>query len=424
MLKSIRLENVGPTPALALEFGSRLNIFTGDNGLGKSFLLDIVWFTLTRSWPAEVNPRITSGFPARLHTPGEPAKIHFSMKSDRIRSGEYTYREDAWVPKTGRPHMPGLVVYAHVDGSFSVWDPMKNYWQDDDRERRLLRTRAFVFSPRDVWQGLGTKTVRYCNGLLQDVYDWQKDADWKISIFNEILEILSPADCILRLGTPAKMSVMDTRNIPTLVMPYGEVSVQLASAGIRRILSLAYLLTWTLTEHDRNSKLLGKDPVRQVTFLMDEVEAHLHPQWQRKILNGLLAVSAKTLSSPLQIQYFLATHSPLVMTSLEPVFDAAADKWFDFELGADGAVYVTAETFEKKGDANQWLQSEAFDLDSTYSLETSAVMSRMRELINAPLVDPSAVKEQYQELLRVLPVNDTFLLRLQAVCAAKGIALI
>ena len=57
MLKSLRLTNVGPAPTMDLEFGARLNLLTGDNGLGKSFLLDIAWWSLTRKWPAEINPK-------------------------------------------------------------------------------------------------------------------------------------------------------------------------------------------------------------------------------------------------------------------------------------------------------------------------------------------------------------------------------
>ena len=56
MILRLIMSNVGPASSMELNFGSRLNLLTGDNGLGKSFLLDIIWWSMTRKWPAEVNP--------------------------------------------------------------------------------------------------------------------------------------------------------------------------------------------------------------------------------------------------------------------------------------------------------------------------------------------------------------------------------
>ena len=62
MLKQLKITNVGPAN-IELEFADRLNLITGDNGLGKSFLLDIAWWAMTRKWPAEVNPKLTAIWP-------------------------------------------------------------------------------------------------------------------------------------------------------------------------------------------------------------------------------------------------------------------------------------------------------------------------------------------------------------------------
>ncbi len=47
MLEYLKLENVGPAPRMEVEFAPRVNLITGDNGLGKSFLLDTAWRALT-----------------------------------------------------------------------------------------------------------------------------------------------------------------------------------------------------------------------------------------------------------------------------------------------------------------------------------------------------------------------------------------
>ena len=58
MLERLVLHHVGPAPALELDFTARLNILTGDNGPGKSFVLDVAWWALTGTW---------AGLPAAPH---------------------------------------------------------------------------------------------------------------------------------------------------------------------------------------------------------------------------------------------------------------------------------------------------------------------------------------------------------------------
>lgn len=48
LAQSQSLSNVGPFKQMDLSFGSWLNVLTGDNGLGKSFFLDLIWFAMTR----------------------------------------------------------------------------------------------------------------------------------------------------------------------------------------------------------------------------------------------------------------------------------------------------------------------------------------------------------------------------------------
>ena len=125
MLKSLNLRGIGPVPNLTASFGSRLNLFTGDNGLGKSFLLDVSFWALTGTWPG-----------GRIAIPSHESKspeIHLAVQSKfkpTTRVARYDFQSQSWSRQRGRPPMPGLVIYAGVDGSFVVWDPARNYWRD------------------------------------------------------------------------------------------------------------------------------------------------------------------------------------------------------------------------------------------------------------------------------------------------------
>ena len=121
MLKSLELENVGPASRMMLELAPRLNLLTGDNGLGKSFLLDVAWWALTRRWPQEVNQDMISGFPARPRCRKGSAFIRFTGhgRTQPVESEwKYSQKNESWIGTPGRPWLPGLVVYAHADGSF------------------------------------------------------------------------------------------------------------------------------------------------------------------------------------------------------------------------------------------------------------------------------------------------------------------
>ena len=50
MIRHLETTNIGPTEHLEMQFAPRLNLMTGDNGLGKSFLLDIIWWCMTKFW--------------------------------------------------------------------------------------------------------------------------------------------------------------------------------------------------------------------------------------------------------------------------------------------------------------------------------------------------------------------------------------
>jgi hypothetical protein len=127
MLKSLKLHEVGLVPELTASFGERLNIITGDNGLGKSFLLDVCFWTLTETWPGGrmAMPDINSAEPTIT------CEIQSRTKSV-AREAKYNFRSQSWTRQRGRPPMPGIVIYAGVDGSFAVWDPARNYWCDSN----------------------------------------------------------------------------------------------------------------------------------------------------------------------------------------------------------------------------------------------------------------------------------------------------
>lgn len=422
MFKELRLKNVGPASSMALDFGDRLNLITGDNGLGKSFLLDIIWWSLTRKWPAEINPRLNVGKKVLPQSSGE-ASISFKFsgkKKPEDYTSKYQRREQSWTGRAGRPANPGLVLYAMTDGSFAVWDPARNYWKKQGNIDVQERRPAYVFAPQEVWQGLEADGSVLCNGLVDDLASWQKEKGEAFTLIQKVLKTLSPSrNETLALGDLVRISLDDARDIPTIRMPYGQdVPVIHASSGIRRILALAYFLIWAWQEHKMAAKLLDEEPTQQVIFLIDEVESHLHPSWQRSVIPSLLKVMEELATGP-DVQVVTATHSPLIMASAKPLFDGGKDAWFDLDF-RDQAVILTKRDFVRQGDAARWLTSEAFDQKGAGSLEAERALEEAALAMSDPNFSKDDALKVDASLRLVLGDTDPFWARWRFVGEKKG----
>ncbi len=412
MLEYLHMKNVGPGPDMKMNFASRLNLITGDNGLGKSFLLDVAWWSLTRRWPQEVNSKLTSGYTARPTDPKKPATIEFKVTSKTKTVSyvsKYSPRDEGWIGKPGRPLNPGLVLYAHADGSFSVWDPARNYWKTQGNTDVQQRLPAYVFSQKEVWDGLEInkdgKPVIVCNGLLRDWASWIKEGKTAAQNMEVMLKSLSPSSDPsdrLKPGPLTRISINDARDIPSLMTgDSGAVPILHASSGVRRIVALAYMLLWSWSEHLIAADQLDEPPAFQVVLLIDELESHLHPKWQRSILGSLLKV-ASIMHPTAKIQLITATHSPLVMASAEPTFDPTQDAWFDLDLHrtpTGNSVELRQREFVRLGDVSNWLKSEAFDLKEPLSIEAEDAITKALALLRTP--EPTQAEiEEVDALLR------------------------
>ncbi len=373
MITRLKLRHIGPASELAVEhFGPRLNLITGDNGLGKTFLLDACWFALTRTW-ADDKPFYPSPDVLKEPAPTIEYAVVGKTEIESANIAEYQFRDQTWKRRQMRPPMPGLVIYARIDGGFSVWDPARNDWLDNTEGSD--RPAAFQFSKAQVWDGLeegeGDRKQVICSGFIRDVESWRARNNGSFALLQSVLERLSADEHEkLSIGEGVRVRLIDVRDIPTLKMPYGVVPVTQAAAGMRRVLALAYLLVWAWDEHRRAAKLQKDEPTDRVVLLFDEVEAHLHPKWQRVFLPALLDVVNSLLlgGKAKSVQIIGTTHSPLALSSVESLWMDGDDELFDFDLDA-GQVEFEQVDFARHGSAENWLVSNSFDLPSGYPVD-------------------------------------------------------
>ncbi len=397
MLRSLNINGIPPFRSQKIWFGDRLNLITGDNGVGKTLLLDLCWFALTRTWVdgRDVMVRPTVDEMER----GEPPWLSWTVvgrggseneSGAEYRLGDQSWGFGKWVPSRGRPPLPGVVIYARVDGGFSVWDPLRN--RGEDEPGRSARLGPYHFTREDVWRGLRDRSLReernLCNGLIRDVETWRLKGNGAFAALSDVLRRLSIDEGDrLELGPAIQVRLGDEDQVPTLSTGYGPVPVTEAAAGVKRVLALAYLLVWAADSHQRTARLLGEESEDRMVILFDEVEAHLHPKWQRVFLPALTDVVAKLLRAGgmRNVQMITTTHAPLVAASLDTTFRPLEDRLFNLEL-RKGPVWgseAKVETVEwaQFGDATGWLTSPMFDMDSGYSPDAEAAMRAADDLM-------------------------------------------
>jgi hypothetical protein len=405
-ITSMRLSNAGPAREMSIEFGQRLSIVTGDNGLGKSFLLDFAWWAATGMWAdREALPQ--------FETPKAAPEVEYTLSGTSGRLVTFKSKFDqkvmAWSRQKGAMTIEAIAVFSRADGSFAIADPLRTRFNKGIGAPGNLK-------PSDVWNG----KQPVIEGLIRDWVRWQNSSDHKtFDQFTTILKRLSPED----LGTlvPGENVRLpgDPREIPTIRHRYGSVPVTLASSGVQRVLLLAYLIIWSWQEHEIAAKGLGVPPLRRMLVIVDELEAHLHPKWQRIVLPALLD-TGDILSGELAMQMIAATHSPMILASMEATFDSSTDKLYHL-FGSGPNVHLEETPFVRYGDASGWLTSPLFGLRHARSREAETAIEDAKAVQLSDSPDPAKVSEISDRLRQYLANDDRFWPRWLYFAEQKGV---
>src|SRR5213082_371927 len=113
------------------------------------------------------------------------------------------------------------------------------------------------------------------------------------------------------------------------------------------------------------------------------------------------------LSDTLGTELINDTHTPLVLDSVEPLFDPEKDKLFHLNL-EQGLVKLEHVPFFKRGPINEWLVSDIFGLTEPRSREAEQAIEDAKEiqLPKEPLREK--VQEISDRLIKVLAADDEF----------------
>jgi putative AbiEii toxin of type IV toxin-antitoxin system/SIR2-like protein len=349
-LERVALANVGPFASLDVRLHPRLTVLLGDNGSGKSSVLRAI--ALGLGGDAEASRRAA----ARALKVGESqGSIQLTIDSREYRTA--LSRDDDRVSVRSDPIGPvasGLLLglgFPPLRGVSTV-----------DVDGPLMASRRAP-SPED----LRPLTVDVVDERLDDVRQWmvntallaedraEGESAWMtLRRFFKILDALTPDFTLSYHG-------MDKRNWEVLVATDdGVIPLMHLSRGITAIFG------WVGVLIQRLGDIFDDDTApeaQHVLLLVDEIDVHLHPEWQRRILPVLLEAFPG-------LQIVATTHSALVVGSIS---DASL-----LHLKRTHGRIVAEPVPAHFGGwrADQILTSSAFELRTSRDLDTER---RMRE---------------------------------------------
>jgi hypothetical protein len=179
------------------------------------------------------------------------------------------------------------------------------------------------------------------------------------------------------------------------------VPVEDLGDGYRSILSMTFELIRQLNDLFTTDRVFSQDRSQVVApgvVLIDEVDAHLHPNWQKEIGFWL------TRHFP-NIQFVVTTHSPLVCH--------AATSGSIFRLPAPGsdetARFVDGTELKRLlyGDILDGLSTSAFGVSTTRSEESYHLQNKLADLnlteLEQPLNQPE--KAEQESLRQMFPTD-------------------
>jgi predicted ATP-binding protein involved in virulence len=374
-VEQLELTNFRGIRHLSLAFPTQTTVLVGINGVGKSAVLDALAILLGR---VIQKLELTS----REDVPHLAERdLRVGAKDLRVAVGMShgnTPREWALVVKEGSyrrfeyPEVEGdLILFNAIPTGTEVFGPVplvvqystsRGQWSSTQHlDQETPRGRAAAFK-NALPAGVGTFDAFYAWFREREDIENEERAQGKLEFKDPQLEAVRAAVAALLQGFSNLRIERKLRRMT--VQKHDEVlDVTQLSAGEKALLTLVSDLARRLSIANPDEK----DPrLGQGVVLIDEVDLHLHPRWQRMLLPAL----ARTFP---ECQFIVTTHSPQVISEVKPE-----------------SIYLLERT--KDGEIIASRPEASFGRDS----------SRILEDLMGTDARPSPIKEQLHQLFRLI----------------------
>ena len=315
-LERLRLQNLRRFADLTVDFEPRgsSTIFVGDNGDGKSTVLRSLAMGLCDQSSASALFRELSGeFVRRDAPPGQPSFVEvdlvggggwgYRIKTEFVALDAFERIQQTYFQRRGNDLRPidqddfpwgDIFVSGYGPGIRSFGNADYSYYLAVDAVYSLFRYDAALQSPELV--------IR----RLVDEARW-RSAKRGARTLKRLREALAAI-----LNLPSAASIELNRRGISVAGPWGREELAALGDGYRATTTWTLdLMSWWLLRDDSPAHAFSAADLSGIV-IVDELEQHLHPRWQRTILAQLRALFPK-------VQFIVATHSPLIASSCEDV---------------------------------------------------------------------------------------------------------
>lgn len=355
-LKSVELKNFRAYEQLSLKLDKQLTVLVGVNGSGKTALLDSI-ATALGSFIAGLDAIPSNGI-----NPEDARRISYELGSRIEQEAQYPVEICAWATFSStsddvhwKRSLHGKKGRTHIKEAKSIMDIAK-YFQECVRkgdEELLLPLLAYYGTGRLYLQRKGKRdnskySFRRLDGYL-DALNSVSNEKRLIKWFERMSRIEQEEDERIPELEAIKNAMArcfggDSRDKVTVSYSFKseEIEISQIKNGNRQKLPLRLLsdgekivLSMVADIAHRmavlNPQLLDKVLDSPGIVLIDEIDLHLHPSWQARILDDLQRVFPK-------VQFIVTTHSPTVLTNVrkENIRLLSDNQVFPVDIGTYG----------------------------------------------------------------------------------------
>lgn len=312
-IERLHVKNIGLFDELTVEFSPNVNIIIGANSTGKTSILKCITFCFNTNSLNTSRARIGADFWIDTLNEGIKARVG----SSNIVDSDQAYRQfipTRWEsPPVEVENLDNLkTFYPWEDNSFNLYAIGAYRYFEYQQINGMIREGKGK-ERKDSYNQSNTQSLD--QAFLPNVKQWMInryfviEKDWAYvekhnweKVMN-FLPKMSPQNV-----NGFKFSRIERDLEPIFSVNNKECYLEELSGGFKSILSIIFsIVDWC---EGVNEGELGYIENACGTVLIDEIDAHLHPEWQSTVVKSL-----KTLFP--NIQFILTTHSPYVIANAE-----------------------------------------------------------------------------------------------------------